>query len=317
MLAVQIIEPEDCRVVEVVTPRPASDQIRIRLEGCGICASSLPLWEGREWFSYPTDPGSPGHEGWGVIDAVGPDVRDFSCGERVAFLSNHAFAEYNLASPSQVVRLPLELRGKPFPGEVLGCALNIFQRSDIRLNQTVAVVGAGFLGLLLIRLSVNAGARVIAISRREYALEMAQQFGAAWTISTSRNPAKQVRELTDGKNCDRVIEAAGLQSTLDLASDLTGERGKLIIAGYHQDGRRLINLQQWNWNGIDVINAHERDPGRYISGIEAAVKASTSGGFEYTRALTHKFSIHQVNDAFRLLQTRPDGFIKGYLSLSL
>src|SRR5690349_9495202 len=208
MIAAVLTKPKNIEL-QNISPSPIKeDEVRIKVEGCGICASSLPLWEGREWFSYPTDPGSPGHEGWGVIDAVGPDVRDFSCGERVAFLSNYAFAEYNLASPSQVVRLPLELGGKPFPGEVLGCALNIFQRSDIRLNQTVAVVGAGFLGLLLIRLSVNAGARVIAISRREYALEMAQQFGAAWTISTSRNPAEQVRELTDGKNCDRVIEAA-------------------------------------------------------------------------------------------------------------
>jgi threonine dehydrogenase-like Zn-dependent dehydrogenase len=316
MLAVQIIEPEGCRVVEVGTPSPASDQIRIRLEGCGVCASSLPLWEGREWFSYPTDPGTPGHEGWGVVDAVGPDVRDLSCGEHVAFLSTHAFAEYDLACESQVVRLPFVLRDRPFPGEALGCALNIFQRSDIRPNQTVAVVGVGFLGLLLIRLSANARARVIAISRREYALKMAQQFGAACTISSSQNPVEQVRELTNGKNCDRVIEAAGLQFTLDLASDLTAERGKLIIAGYHQDGYRQINLQQWNWNGIDVINAHERDPRRSISGIEDAVKASTSGSLEYTRALTHEFSIHQVNEAFRLLQTRPDGFIKGYISLS-
>jgi threonine dehydrogenase-like Zn-dependent dehydrogenase len=315
MLAVQLVRPETCRVVEVSKPIPATNQIRIRLEGCGLCASSLPLWEGREWFKYPIDPGTPGHEGWGVVDAVGQDVQDFSCGDRVAFLSNHAFAEYDLACGSQVVRLPLQLKTQPFPGEAIGCALNIFQRSDIRVNQTVAIVGAGFLGLLLIHLSVSAGARVIAISRRDYALKMAQRFGAAYVIPIDRNPVEKVSQLTDGGNCDRVIEAVGLQSSLDIASDLVSEGGKLIIAGYHQDGYRVVNLQQWNWRGIDVINAHERDPRRYISGIEAAVKASICGTLEYTLALTHEFSIHQANDAFRLLQTRPDGFIKGYISL--
>jgi len=54
-----------------------------------------------------------------------------------------------------------------------------------------------------------------------------------------------------------VIEAAGQQWPLDLATELTRERGRLIIAGYHQDGPRQINMQLWNWRGLDVINAHE------------------------------------------------------------
>lgn len=50
--------------------------------------------------------------------------------------------------------------------------------------------------------------------------------------------AEQVLELTQGRLCDRVIEAVGAQKPLDLASELTRERGRLVIAGYHQDGRR-------------------------------------------------------------------------------
>jgi len=58
------------------------------------------------------------------------------------------------------------LDGLPFPGEPLGCAMNIFRRSGIRRGDTVAIIGIGFLGALLVQLAAGAGARVIAISRR-------------------------------------------------------------------------------------------------------------------------------------------------------
>ena len=71
---------------------------------------------------------------------------------------------------------------------------------------------------------------------------------------------ERVRELTGGTFCDRVIEAVGKQWPLDLAAELTREGGRLVIAGYHQDGPRQVNMQLWNWRGFDVVNAHERDP---------------------------------------------------------
>jgi hypothetical protein len=55
----------------------------------------------------------------------------------------------------------------------------------------------------------------------------------------------------------------------DLAGELCAERGRLVIAGYHQDGMRQVNVQLWNWRGIDVINAHERDPQAYVDGMRA------------------------------------------------
>lgn len=58
----------------IPAPEAGPGQVRVRLEGAGICASELPVWEGREWFHYPRQPGMPGHEGWGSIDAVGEHV---------------------------------------------------------------------------------------------------------------------------------------------------------------------------------------------------------------------------------------------------
>jgi D-arabinose 1-dehydrogenase-like Zn-dependent alcohol dehydrogenase len=220
--------------------RPVSDpgpsQVRVRLEGCGVCGSNLPVWEGRAWFNYPLTAGAPGHEGWGRIDAVGQSVNEVHVGDRVAVLSYHAFAEYDLAEAASVVRLPVELEGKPFPGEALGCAMNVFRRSDIRVGHTVAIVGIGFLGALLTSLAARSGARVIAITRRPAALDIARKMGASDTVRLDERVLGAVNEITHGRGCERVIEATGCQWPLDVASEITGERGRLIIAGYHQDG---------------------------------------------------------------------------------
>ena len=83
-------------------------------------------------------------------------------------------------------------------------------------------------------------------------------------VNVLSRPASEGIELTGGRFCDVVIEAVGKQWPLDLAAELAGERGRLIIAGYHQDGLRQVNMQLWNWRGLDVINAHQRDLHRNV-----------------------------------------------------
>src|SRR5919202_5426358 len=196
-------------VVSLALPDPGPRDIRIRLEGCGVCASNVPVWEGRPWFAYPLAPGAPGHEGWGRIDALGRDVHGLALGQRVAVLSFHAYATHDTAPAEAVVPLPASLEGVPFPGEALGCAMNVFRRSAIQTGHTVAVIGIGFLGALLTALATQAGACVIAITRRAFALEIARQYGAMTTICLDdpQHVVAQVQALTGGAGCERVIEA--------------------------------------------------------------------------------------------------------------
>jgi threonine dehydrogenase-like Zn-dependent dehydrogenase len=315
MLAAVIKQPRTTVLVQAAVPRPGPGQVRVRIEGCGLCGSSLPVWEGREWFKYPLAPGEPGHEGWGAIDALGAGVESFETGDRVALISHNALAQYDIAPAAAVVKLPRWLGNAPFPGEPLACAMNIFARSDIVAGQTVAVVGIGFLGAQLCRLAISAGARVIAISRRPFSLTLARQTGAtAVRMDAELGQAiHEVMEATDGKGCERVIEAAGVQSTLDLASELVCERGRLIIAGYHQDGPRYVNMQQWNWRGIDVINAHERDVKTYAQGIREALDAVANGVLDPLPLYTHTFALNQVDLAFEQMRLRPEGFVKALI----
>lgn len=317
MRAAVISGPQQVRLIDTAFTEPAPGEVRVRLEGCGVCASNLELWQGQPWFDYPMAPGAPGHEGWGRIDALGPQVTGFDIGERVAMLSYRAYAEYDIAAADAVVRLPASLDGKPFPGEPLGCAMNIFRRSRIESGQTVAIVGSGFLGALLTRLASNTGAHVIALARRPFALDMARAFGAAETVLMDDHGRviEEVKALTGGVGCDCVIEAVGKQWPLDLASELTRERGRLVIAGYHQDGPRQVNMQLWNWRGLDVVNAHERDPRIYIEGMRAAVRAVTEDQIDPMPLYTHRFGLVQLTEALNSLHDRPDDLLKALVIL--
>lgn len=302
----------------VPIPEPGTGEVRVRLEGCGVCGSNLPVWEGRPWFQYPQEAGSPGHEGWGVVDAMGEGVDEFRLGQRVSMISYHSFAEYDLAPATSLIPLPKTLNGAPCPGEPLGCAMNVFERSGIRAGQTVAVVGVGFLGALLISLASQSGARVVAISRRPFAREIARRVGAAEVLALGERweVVKQVKALTAGEGCDVVVEATGLQAPLDLAGELTRERGRLVIAGYHQDGPRQVDLQLWNWRGLDVINAHERDGRRYVEGTQAALDAVADGRLDALPLFTHRYPLEHLSEAFVATRSRADGFFKSYITFA-
>jgi threonine dehydrogenase-like Zn-dependent dehydrogenase len=318
MRAMVLAAPRRFEMREVPLPEPREGQARVRIEGCGVCASNIPPFEGREWFEYPMAPGQLGHEAWGTVDAVGPEFRGFSAGERVAFLSERAYAEYDVTDPSRMVSLRDVPPDRPFPAEPLGCAINIMSRAGVSAGQTVAIVGVGFMGALLIQLAKGAGARVIAIGRRPFALDIARRAGADAVIAMDDHARiiEQVRQLTDGQWCDVVIECAGKQWPLDLSAQLTRVRGRLVIAGYHQDGPRQVNMQLWNWRGLDVINAHERDPQVYLDGMRAAVDEVSAGRLDPSSLFTHRLPLEELSKALEMTRDRPDGFLKALIMMS-
>jgi NADPH:quinone reductase len=269
-MAAAVLEgPRRAGLAPTTRPEPGPGEVLVCIEGCGVCASSLPLWEGRPWFSYPLEPGRPGHEGWGV---------DEESGERVAFLSQRAFAEYAAVPAEHCVPIP----PGPFPGEAMACAVNVVRRAEVKRGHLVAVVGMGFLG-------------------------------SAVSMIVKRLEAEVV-EVRRGSDVDgsfpRVIECAGTQAALDRAAELVAERGRLVIAGFHQDGPRTIDLQSWNWRGIDVVNAHERHPLAYVEAIREAVELELDIG----TLLPHRFPLDDLAGAFEAARTREPGFVKAWVA---
>jgi threonine dehydrogenase-like Zn-dependent dehydrogenase len=268
MVAARLLGRRSARSVRVPVPEPEENEVLIRVEGCGVCGSSLPVWEGREWFSYPLEDGSPGHEVWGVTED----------GRRVAALSFHGYAEWDVAAADTLVDLPDELDGVPFPGEAFGCAVNVVRRARIEPRDRVAVVGMGFLGTAV-----------------------AQIVGEATEVERGTQ--------VDGE-FEVVIETAGTQSALDTASQLVAQDGRLVIAGYHQDGPRSVDMQSWNWRGIEVVNAHERRQEAYVDGMREAVRLAVDGTLDVESLVTHVLPLSALEQAFHLASVRPSGFVK-------
>jgi threonine dehydrogenase-like Zn-dependent dehydrogenase len=317
MRAAVLTRPQTIEIQEIPRPVPRDGEVQIRVESCGVCASNVAPFEGRPWFSYPFEPGAPGHEACGRIEMLGRSVSGWQAGDRVAFLSNHGFAEYDVAKVEAIAALPPQFDEKQMPAEPIGCVMNIFRRSEIKPRMTVAVVGIGFLGTLLIQLAVSQGARVLAFGRRPFALELARKAGAQESIGLidSATVIQRVETLTEGRFCEVVIEATGKQEALDFASQITGIRGRLVIAGYHQDESRKINLGLWNWRGLDVINAHERDPAISIRGVREAIEAVQAGTLDPFPLLTHTRTLDRLAEALALTRERPDGFMKAVIIL--
>ncbi|MFL5926970.1 MAG: L-iditol 2-dehydrogenase [Gaiellaceae bacterium] len=260
--AITLTAPRRPCPAQLPVPVTPPGYVIVHVEGCGVCGSSLPVWEGRPWFQYPLPPGAPGHEAWGRLDD----------GTRVTFLTQQGYAEQIAVAEETLVEIPED--GLPFPGEALACAVNVVRRARIGAGDRVAIVGMGFLGSAV-----------------------AQLVPGATQVRRDTSPSGEF---------DRVIECAGTQSALDTASRLVATGGVLVIAGFHQDGPRTVDLQSWNWRGIDVVNAHERDERFVVDAMREAAR----GIFDVKRLVTHELPLARIGEAFELARTRPSGFVK-------
>lgn len=300
---------------QVTIPSPGPRQVCVQMEGCGVCVETVAAWLGEGVREYPLAPGAPGGEAWGRVESVGEEVTGVAPGDRVGVLTETGFAEYSLVEAERLVVLPEALDAEPFPARALGGAVNVFRRSFIEKGETVAVVGIGFLGALVTQLAVLAEARVIAVGRRPFALRMAKQFGAAAAVLQKEEAhdlqlLEMIRKMNGDRQCDVVIEASGAQEGLDLAAELTRDRGRLVVAGSHSNGPRSVDMALWNQRGFDVVNAHESSPAILREGMREAATAVACGLLQPGALYTHRFSLGRLDDALRLAAERPPGFMK-------
>ena len=315
MVAAALAKPGCFEFHEAPIPAPGPGQVCVRLEGCGVDAASVAAWLGDDAIEYPLALGAPGGEAWGRVFETGAGVSGLAPGDRVAVLTRSGFAQYAVADACRVMLLPESLDDVPFPSSALAGAVNVFRRSFIEKGDTVAVVGFGFLGALVAELAVLAQARVIAVGRRPFALRLAKQLGASMAVvqkdaSESARTLEVIREMNEGALCDVVIEAAGASETLDLAAQLTRERGRLVVAGTHRDGSRRVDMDLWNRRGFDVVNAHESSTEILREGLNEAASALDCGLIDPRPLYTHRFSLARLDDALRLAAERPHGFMK-------
>ncbi len=312
MKAAQLIGPRKYKIVEVDIPTPKEDEVLIKLNACGICMSEMGNWIGKEGVEYPLPVGMTGHEPYGVV--AGGECDQFPLGATVTAILNpaHSYAEYVVAKKDATCIVPDSMKDEIVLGEPLACAINAVKRTPMKPGNSVAIVGAGYMGLLLVSILKHSSfAPVVVMDIKDENLELAKKAGADIVVNvTDKAAMEKVQALVGGEGFDVVYEAGGIQSTLDLASELIKIKGTLMLYGYHSLNLRTVNMERWNFKAINLVNAHERDIMEYADGMKRGIKL-----FEYKgnipTYITHKSTLEEIEKGFDMMENRPDGYIKG------
>jgi alcohol dehydrogenase len=263
---------EDVRKVAVAdVPDPRIEDPRdaiVRVSSAAICGSDLHFYTGKAPL-YPGD--GIGHEGVGVVEAVGPDVRRFAQGDRVVISFDAACGECWFCRRGQTslcvdfknfgagtfggdlggmqadaVRVPvadvnllaipdgMEDERALFLGDILTTAFYGAAIADIRADDTVAVIGAGPVGFFAVQSAQVHGAdRVLALDLAPDRLVLAEKVGATPINVKERNPQSAVFELTEGRGADVVIEAVGNLGAYETAMDVVRPGGTVSVVGMY------------------------------------------------------------------------------------
>ncbi|HEY0388431.1 MAG TPA: zinc-binding dehydrogenase [Gaiellales bacterium] len=316
--------PRDFVIEDIDVPEIAPTEVLVRVVACGVCASELDMWTGDTDREFPI---RVGHEPSGVVERVGSEVEGVLPGDPVAlFATEYGFSEYVAVDQRFVLQagdLPLELA----LAEPVACAVNAVDLAHVRLGDDVLIVGAGFMGALVLKLVLMQGPRhvIVADARRE-ALERARALGATHAIDVTREDlVERVREICDRvpagihdagvdpldeTGVDVAFEITGAQAPLDVLGDAVRMSGKLVVVGYHQGGRRTIPLGQWNYKALQLVNAHFREIATIMRGMRVAMRLLSSGRLRLDDLVTHRFPLDQIADAFAVAHDKPEGFLK-------
>lgn len=242
MKALQYVDKGRAEVVELPVPEIADDEVLVAARSVGVCHSDIDLLEGRYIipFSYPL---IPGHEWAGEVAAVGAKVTEFAPGDRVVgecvigedhfgFSISGAAAEFFVAKPAWLHRLPDGLSwtmgGLVEPFSVAYYAL--LRAGSVDASDTVAVLGAGPIGLAVTAASAAMGARTVVVEPSAERRAAAEKLGAAHTVDPGA-AEEFLRDLTGGRGADVVVEASGRPAVMAQALELVGFQGRVAYIG--------------------------------------------------------------------------------------
>ncbi len=335
----------ELKVEDVSEPRPGPDEVKLRIKACGICGSDLHEYKSGP-FLIPRKPhpltgraGGPiilGHELSGEIVEIGGAVKGWSPGDRVAvnpliycgkcyyceraqhvlctslgtygLATDGAFAEYAVFSSRSLIRLPPSISDEMGAFvEPLAVALHAVARSRLRLGETVAVVGAGPIGLLVAQASKASGARTVVVvepleARRRLALEN----GADRAIDpASVDVGAEIASLTDGLRADIAFDCVGTQTSFDGCIKLTGRRARICVVGLALKPIEVPFLRLWGHEKEIVFSSGYEDE------FETAVSLIADGRVEVKSLISASVDLDRiVEDGIHPLLNNPNRFIK-------
>ena len=334
----------DVRVEERDVPAPGPDEALLRVNACGICGTDIKVITHGMPNQPPFGDFIIGHEYAGTVVALGETVDEFQAGDRVAveihkgcgrcrncilghytaclnygnmrkghrangLTADGGFAEYEVNHVNTLYKLPDNISFDESTTITTAgtCIYGIDMAGGYIPGDTVAVVGPGPIGLMSVQLCKALGAgKVILTGTRDERLELGKKLGADYIANVRReNPVDKVLELTDGIGADLVLEAAGGDTSLQEALEMTRKGGKISILAFYK-GPITADISIAVRNGINIYTV--RGEGRMSVGRALALMAQ--GKITGKPLITHTFPLEEINEAIKTFVERIGGAMK-------
>ena len=332
MKAVALLEPRRFDIQDRPIPTAGPGEVQIQVRAVGICGSDLHAYRGNQPFV--TYPRVLGHEVAGQVSAVGEGVDTVTVGDRVCVdlvincghcypcrigrpnccvnirvMGVHVdggFAEYIVAPVARVHRLPVELpddRAAMVETLTIGC--QAVARGAVSAGETVAVIGAGPIGLVALLAAKSRGARVLVADLLDARLTLAASLGADATVnSATTSLVDEVARFSDGDGANVVIEAVGAVPAIEAAIEVVSAAGRVVILGLASKPVALTPAVLIR-KELD-IRASRMNSRRFPEAIALAA----SLGEHLGKMITHRMPLTSAPEAFELLAAHPESACK-------
>ena len=297
-----------------------ADEVIVRNHLVGICGSDKSFFKGQlppqtaEFRQEPKFPFYLGHESGGTVVEIGAKVREFQPGDKVmCFGWNNNFAEFFKAKVWELQAAPKGLDMDLVAlGEPISCAMYSGLNSGTNIGDVTVVMGGGFAGQLIAQCAKKQGACMVVVADVDDAkLAMAKKLGADLTVNiTKENPVAVVKALTDGVGADVVVEAAGSESSFNMASELIKHNGIFVFYSWVTTPIKL-NISRWHDDGIDFRNTclvHHTRQQREVW-TPWALRPVLKGLVDVKSLITHEFKLDEIAAAFEAA-VRDDSAVK-------
>jgi L-iditol 2-dehydrogenase len=324
---------EDIRIESVPIPSADPGEIIVQVGAALTCGTDLKVFRRGYHARMIVPPALFGHELAGTVVEAGKGVTDFASGDRVVALNsapcgqcyfckrdqenlcddllfnNGAYAEY-IRIPSRIVakntlripdHVPLEHAALTEP---LACAVHGFEDSHPHPGDTVAVIGGGPLGLMILHVAALAGCEVIAIVRHDGQSEAAKQLGAAHVVQTRsiRQAIQMTRALTPrDRGVDIAIEAVGVPEAWQEAVELVRKGGTVNFFGGCAVGTQVtLDTNKIHYSDISLRATFHHTPAI----CRRALDLIASGRFQAGAFITGRARLYELNRVFEKLMNR-------------
>lgn len=322
MLAAVLKEPYKMSIEKVKKPTIGENDVLIDVKATAICGTDLLIYSGKSKVNYPI---ILGHETAGDVSKIGENVETVGVGDKVVAdpvlfcgncfwckegktnlcakggiigrEKNGAFAEYVSVPQTNVFKLPKNLTYENGTiAQTLTTVLHSHRLVDIFPGDSVVILGLGIGGLLHVQLAKLRGANpVIGITRSQWKLDLAKKLGADFTINAKEDITKKVKEVTDGRGADLVIEAVGSAETLKECVDLARPGGKILQFGISSDLAGDLALYPFYFKELSVIGSRAATSEDW----EPSISMIGKGIINVEPLITHRLPFKELEKGFK------------------